>query len=563
MESEQKWLSLKLSSIRQSFDIAIFESVLIARLFLMCFVKNKKGLLNFNQNRSSMKQLIFLALLLGFSACQRTGPTTTQQLGEVHFEVSGSDEAKPVFKEGLMLLHSFEFKDAAEKFRKAQEIDPDFAMAYWGEAMTENHPLWREQEFDKAKEILDKLGATEEERRAKFKTDLEKDFHDAISTLYGEGTKKERDKAYSLFMKKLDDKYPDNHEVTAFYALSVLGAAEGKRDYETYGRAARIAQSVIDENPNHPGALHYLIHSYDDPENAPKALDAANSYSKVAPEANHALHMPSHIYVALGMWDEVISSNKAAFAASEKRKARKDLDNDALDYHSLKWLMYGHLQKKEFAKAKALVQDMEGYCYELDSHRAVSHNVMMKAAYFTETGDWDDELVLDTIDYSELPVQIFGAHSYMKGMLALHQNDMDGLQTIIDHLHENIKEASNEITSGTAAMCSGSYSRRRPVQSHVDRATVMEKELLALLNIRQGNIETAEILMKEALVLEESVTFSYGPPEIVKPSHELYGEFLIEQNRHEEAKAQFEKVLERAPKRLIALEAMQSIEKVI
>lgn len=510
---------------------------------------------------------LLLIIILSASIISCTDKNAKQddevQLGEIALEVSGNETATPYFEEGLLLLHSFEFKDAAEKFRTAQELDPTFGMAYWGEAMTENHPLWREQEYDKAKEILAKLGETKPEQRAKFETELEKDFFDAINTLYGEGTKKERDDAYSNFMKSLYEKYPDNHEVTAFYALSVLGGAEGKRDYDTYGRAARIAQGVIDENPNHPGALHYLIHSYDDPEHAPLALQAANSYSKIAPEANHALHMPSHIYVALGMWDEVIKSNIAAFSASEKRKARKDLDNDALDYHSLKWLMYGHLQKKEFSKAKTLVEDMEQYCYSLSSSRAVSHNVMMKAAYFTETGEWDDDLVLDTVDYSDLPIQIFGAHSYMKGMHALHHDDTESLETIIASLQDNIKEASNKIFTGNSVMCSGSYSRNRPTQVHVDRATVMKIELMALLEIKRGNIAQAESLMKEAMAKEESVTYSYGPPEIVKPSHELYGEFLLEQKRYSEAKVVFEKMLERAPKRLIPLECIRKIEEVV
>jgi len=510
-----------------------------------------------------MKYVLILACLLSVYSCNQDQSSDSIQLGELELKVSGSEEAQPIFKEGLMLLHSFEFKDAAEKFRHAQELDPNFAMAYWGEAMTENHPLWREQEYDNAIEILAKLGETRAEQRLKFKTELEKDFFDALTTLYGEGTKKERDKAYSRFMKKLNQKYPDNHEVTAFYALSVLGAAEGKRDYDTYGRAARIAQGVIDENPNHPGALHYLIHSYDDPEHAPLALNAANSYSQIAPEANHALHMPSHIYVALGMWDEVISSNIAAFSASEKRKAKKELDNDALDYHSMKWLMYGYLQQKEFDKARNLVQDMEQYCYALSSSRAVSHNVMMKAAYFTETGQWDDELVSDTIDYTELPIQIFGAHSYMKGMTALHNDDIASLKNIINQLHDNIKDASNKIIAGSAVMCSGSYSRNRPTQIHVDRATVMKLELMALLEIKVGNPTQAEVLMKDALALEESVTYSYGPPEIVKPSHELYGEFLLEQKRYAEAKVLFEKVLERAPKRLIALDAIKLIEQAL
>ena len=511
-----------------------------------------------------MRLLLLLIISTGFIiGCteMHVVPDDDTQLGEIALKVSGSDQAVPYFEEGLLLLHSFEFKDAAEKFRKAQELDSTFAMAYWGEAMTENHPLWREQEYDKAIGILAKLGETKEEQRASFKTPLEKDFYDAIATLYGEGSKSERDKAYAAFMDKLHKKYPDNHEITAFYALSLLGSAGGKRDYETYGKAARIAQSVIAENPNHPGALHYLIHSYDDPDHAPQALDAANSYAKVAPEANHALHMPSHIYVALGMWEEVISSNIAAFAASQKRKERKELDNDALDYHSLKWLMYGYLQTEEFDKARGLVKDMERYASENPTPKSLGHTVMMKAAYFTETEEWEDALIQDTLDFSDLPVQLYASHQFMLGRQAAHQKDMDQLNIHIQSMQQKIKDSSNELAAGESTMCSGSYSRRRPTKAHVDRATVMKKQLETLKALAGGNPTLAENLMKESMELEEKITYSYGPPEIIKPSPEFYAEWLEQQDRHAEAKRLYEKVLDRAPKRYIALQGMERVNK--
>lgn len=508
--------------------------------------------------------IFLLALGILFLGCQTSeSEPSDNKLGDISIDVTGDESAIPIFEEGLMLLHSFEFKDAADKFKEAQEIDPDFAMAYWGEAMTENHPLWREQEFDKANDILSRLGETPQEQRLKFKTDLEKDFFDAISMLYGEGTKAERDNAYSLKMSQLHKKYPDNHEISAFYALSVLGAVKGKRDYEAYGKAARIAQGIISENPNHPGALHYLIHSYDDPENAPKALEAANSYAKIAPEANHALHMPSHIYVAMGMWDDVISSNKAAVAASKKRKERKDLDNDAIDYHSLKWLMYAHMQRGQFDIAREFVAEMESYCLEDPSPRAKSHNVMMKAAYFTETGDWADPMVLDTVDYSTIPIQIFAAHSYLKGRYYLDKNDAKGLENVIDILEEKVKGTTKDLLIGNPVMCSGSYSRGRPTQLHVDRATVMLTELKAHQAIANNKIAQAENFMKEAIALENQTSYMYGPPDIVKPSNELYAEFLTEQGRLKEAKKYFQAVLERAPKRYIAVNGIKTVDDAI
>ncbi|MCF6223634.1 MAG: hypothetical protein L3J34_07890 [Flavobacteriaceae bacterium] len=153
-------------------------------------------------------------------------------------------------------------------------------------------------------------------------------------------------------MKKLNLKYPDNHEVKAFYALSLLGSVSDGRDDEIYGKGAKIAQGIIEENPNHPGALHYLIHSYDDPKHANLALDAAYSYAKVAPDASHALHMPSHIFVAMGMWDEVVKSNENSYQASVNRMERKKLDNDARGYHAFHWLEYGYLQQNRFEDAK-------------------------------------------------------------------------------------------------------------------------------------------------------------------------------------------------------------------
>jgi tetratricopeptide (TPR) repeat protein len=506
-----------------------------------------------------MKQLIMLTALMLIISCQEKAIDTSSKLGEINIEVSGNEKAVPLFEEGLMFLHSFEFDDAAEKFREAQAADPSFGMAYWGEAMTENHPLWREQEYETAKEILAKLGESEEERSAKFKTEIEKDLYAAIQVLYGEGTKKERDLAYSAFMKDLHEKYTDNQEISAFYALSLLGSVKGKRDYETYGMAAKIAQSVIEENPNHPGALHYLIHSYDDPEHAHLALDAANSYAQVAPEANHALHMPSHIYVAMGMWDEVIKSNKAAFDASVKRIERKKLEGKDFDYHSLKWLMYGHLQQGKFDKAKQLVLNMQGYCYKNPTPRAVSHNVMMKAAYFTETEEWDDPLLSDTIDYSDLPIQIKGAHTYLKARYALHVNDIKQFDSLLASLDEAIADTKKKVMAGESPMCSGSYSRRRPTQTQLDRTLVIKKELEALRALQENNVEKAEQLMAEATKLEEQTTYMYGPPDIVKPSHEMYAEWLESTGRLKESKEMFEKVLERAPKRLIPTSGIERI----
>ncbi len=487
---------------------------------------------------------------------------TAIKLGDISLDVTGKEIAQEAFKNGLLLMHSFEFKDAAKKFQEAQALDSTFAMAYWGEAMSHNHPLWREQDKEEALNILAKLGDTPELQKEKFVTPLEKDLCQAIHILYGKGTKKENDLAYSEFLADLHKKYPDNHEVASFYALSLLGAVKGGRDFEMYAKGAKIAQSIIDENPNHPGALHYLIHSYDDPDNAPKALDAATRYSKVAPDAAHALHMPSHIYVAMGMWDEVISSNIASWNASLNRKERLDLDNDALNYHAFKWQMYGHLQKGEFAKAKTLVEDMQSYCYAKPSSKAVAHLVMMKGAYFNETEDWNDPLFQDTVDYSTLAIQLLGAYSYTQARYAFAKKDHATITQLIDHLEEEIGLATNEALIGNPQMCSGgSYGKGRATQVHVNRAEVMKLEMEALRAILLNKPYEAEKFMIAAAELEDNTSYAYGPPEIVKPSHELYAEWLMEEGRYKDAEKQYKKVLNRAPKRLLVLEGLEEIAK--
>ncbi len=481
------------------------------------------------------------------------------ELGNISIDISGNEESVKHFEEGLLLMHSFEYEDAAEAFRDAQAADPNCFMAYWGEAMTHNHPLWRQLNNIKGKEVLEEVGATSEERLGRLPTEFERDLFQGAEILFGEGDKAEKDIGYRDHMEKLFKKYPDHHEIASLYALSILGAVKGGRDYNEYEKGARIAQGILDENPNHPGALHYLIHSYDDPNNAPKAMDAADSYSEVAPDAAHALHMPSHIYVSMGMWDRVVSSNTDSWNASVKRKERKDLDNDALGYHSFKWLMYGYLQKEKSDVARKMVMDMQKFCAELPSKRAKSHLVMMKGAYFTETDNWDDELVKDTFDYSDLNIQAYAVSIYNRCRFALSQGDEEFVRSQLKVLDESVYDAGNEaIAAAGAATCSGNYSRNLPNLNNVKRAKVISLELKAILALRSGNDIEAERLMKEAVATEDETNFMYGPPDVVKPSSEMYGDWLVEQGRMEEARVQYEKVLQRCPNRLLAVRGMEN-----
>ena len=298
-----------------------------------------------------MKKLVVLLAITAFWACKQN-PQPSDQLGEVRFEVSGNPDAKLAFEKGLLLLHSFEYSDAREAFQEARELDPEMPMAYWGEAMTHNHPLWSEQDYDDATEVLAQLDQFDYQGKSSA---LEQDLIEGVKILYQPKTEKpDRDVAYSLHMEGLHQKYPKSQEVAAFYALSLLATAVADRDVSVFEKGGKIVEGILAENPNHPGALHYMIHSYDDPGHASLALNAARSYSQVAPDASHALHMPSHIFVAMGMWDDVIASNIDSYQASLNRMEAKDLSNNARGYHAFHWLQYGYLQTTQNKKAEEM-----------------------------------------------------------------------------------------------------------------------------------------------------------------------------------------------------------------
>jgi len=237
-------------------------------------------------------------------------------LSPVRFPNSGSPAAQPSFLRGVTALHNFQYEDAVEAFREAQGIDRDFAMAYWGEAMAYNQTLWLNQDADMARRILLRLAPTPEARATKAKTDREKAYLRAVEILFGSGDRAERDRAYAAEMGKLARSYPEDLEALSFFALALMGRMarspalfrEGGDDQHQHAlvgseiqkEAAAILKKVLAQNPDHPGALHYLIHDYDDPDHARLALPAARAYAKVAPESSHALHMPAHIFLQLG-----------------------------------------------------------------------------------------------------------------------------------------------------------------------------------------------------------------------------------------------------------------------
>ncbi|WP_298239258.1 hypothetical protein [uncultured Algibacter sp.] len=502
-----------------------------------------------------MKQITLLLLMVFICSCKNKA-VKTDYLGIIDFEVTGTKDAIPKFEKGLLLLHSFEYQDAREAFLEAQKLDPNMAMAYWGEAMTYNHSLWRDQDFDNAIETVQKIKKLRE--KVEFTT-VEEGLLDGVEILYKEKTlKKERDQAYMKHMQELFKKFPENNEIAAFYSLSLLGSvAEGRND-SIYGEGAVIANKILQSNRKHPGALHYLIHSYDDPKHAHLALDAADAYAKVAPDASHALHMPSHIYVALGMWDKVVASNIDSYGASVARMKNKELDNNARGYHAYHWLEYGYLQKGQVAEAEKMVWDMEKYCKEDPSRRARVHLLFLKGTFLAEADLWNHPISNIEIDVSDANIAIKSQNYFIEGRIAFENNNAEVLGKIIESMESDIKSESllvDNVSSGFSVCASGN--RELPNRTDISESIVMKTQLMALRARLENNIIETEKFLKKSVFLQDQLAYSYGPPFIQKPTKEMYAEFLMDQNRLEESIVLFKQALEKGTKRLTALNGLE------
>ena len=506
--------------------------------------------------------LLTVIFLLNIYACKEKPEGLTVQLGELNFEPTGKAEAQPSFHKGLLLLHSFEYADAADAFREARTIDPDFVMAYWGEAMTCNHPLWQEQDLNKGNEILTALAPTAEERKARAKSELESDFIHGVNILYGPGDKSTRDSLYAGYMETLYQKYPGNDEVAAFYSLALNGWATTEKNKEVFERAADIANEVINRNPKHPGALHYLIHAYDDPDHATLALQTADEYAQVAPDAGHALHMPTHTYVALGLWDKVVSSNIESWQAEKTRKEKKQLDNNALGYHAYFWLQYGYLQLGQLETALAMIDTMKTYCDTLASPRARTHLIYMKAAYLAETGDYHHQVSSIEVDSKDLNIVTRAKDYYSKGMNAWQSKDKSALDKIIKQLADE-RVIEDLKSSGTGLRMCGNINFNMATNKDLQEAEVMELELRAMRAILDNDSRQVESYLKQAVALQDIAGYAYGPPSIVKPSYELYGEWLLERQRPKDALDQFERSLKVAPNKRLSVIGKGVSEKAI
>jgi hypothetical protein len=272
-------------------------------------------------------------------------------LGKISFPNSGAPAAQADFIRGVLWLHSFGYEEAIDAFRAAQKIDPGFAMAYWGEAMAFNQPLWFHEDVAAGQAALAKLGATAQARAARAKTPREQAYLGAVDALFASGAKNTRDRAYADRMAALAKQFPEDDEAQAFYALALLATLpRGDQALPLRKQAGAIVEAVFAHNPQHPGAPHYILHAYDDASLASRALPAARAYARIAPASSHALHMPSHAFLQLGYWAEAAASDQASWDASVAWAASRSLSVAMRDFHRLTWLQYEWTQQGRFTK---------------------------------------------------------------------------------------------------------------------------------------------------------------------------------------------------------------------
>ncbi len=472
------------------------------------------------------------------------------QLGRITFPNSGAPQAQEPFLKGLAALHSFWYEEALEYFQAAAKADPDFALAYWGEALTYTHPLWAQQEVEPARQALAKIKDTSK------LPPRERDFIAAVRTLYGTGDKLQRDLAYAAAMEKMYRAYPDDLESAAFYSLALLGTVRpGDKGFQRQMKAGAIALEVYQKNPQHPGAAHYVIHSFDDPEHAILALPAARLYASIAPAAHHAQHMPAHIFLQLGMWPEAAKSNETAWRVSDEWVKRKNLPLSLRDYHSNHWLTYIYAQQGRYTQAEELVNRLRQTRQQHGAANVRFYDDTL-ALFIVESERWE----LANKLFAKEPTTITpaaGEHAGHHGAAApVNPSSMPPQRrgVSVPLFVRALAAASTGAPEAEKLLTEMRAQRQQSNDAYSAKSLeIRELEVAALLSASRKNFDEAITALNRATTLEEELSPPSGPPSLLKPSHELFGEILLRAGKPKEAARAFATALARQPNRARSL----------
>ena len=492
------------------------------------------------------------ALLARGPAAAQGATLTAPGLGTLTMATSArSDSARRAFLRGVLLLHLFEYPRAEAAFRAAETAEPGFAMAYWGEAMTHTHPVWNQQDVAAGRTALARLAPTAAARAAKAPTPREKAYLAAVEILYGKGPKAHRDTLYSEAMGRLARAYPGDDQSHLFYALSLLGLSQGVRVVPTYLRAAAIAESALAREPHNPGAAHYLIHAVDDPEHAARGLAAARALLAEATDAGHGEHMASHIFMALGLWDDVVAANETAIRVVDEQAAAAGRP-PAVCGHYPSWLEYGYLEQGRIGKAREVLRG----CYQralgaarrsgsTDPDRStIGSFTMMRARFLVDVGDAGDEAAAWRVDPGQDPFSAL-TDAFVTGLEAARSGNaaaLHGARAAYDSLAQRL--AARAAAEGWPYPGAAEFGKR---------VRTLGLELRGLERRAAGDAAGAVADLERATVTEDSMAFAFGPPFVDQPAHELIGEALLAAHRPSRAAEEFGRALRHAPGRTRSL----------
>jgi len=487
------------------------------------------------------RAVVLLLAASALTAQEHEHGAASEKLGTVRFAVSCNAGAQTQFVRGVTLLHSFQFSQAIDGFGAALKSDSSCAMAYWGIALSDwSNPF--AAGLKAPAQLQAGAAAAERGQATPAKTERERAYIAAVAKLYADfakTTQRARLLAYRDAMAGLAAQYPEDHEAAIFYALA-LAASEEPTDktYASRLKAGAILEALFVKEPEHPGLAHYIIHTYDVPPLAARALGAAQRYSTIAPDAPHALHMPSHTFTRVGDWQESIDSNRAASVA-----ARRDQQTGE-ELHALDYAAYAYLQTAQDRAVERLVESLPEVRSRFDPKIVVSGAAPPSAGYFAlaaiparyalERQDWKAAAQLEV---RETPFPYTEAMTHFaRGLAAARLGDVAsarGSRAALAKIHEQLLQSTEGYWAG---------------QVEVQRRAVSAWAALA-----EGNTDEALREMKSAAELEDGSEKSAVTPGPLAPSRELLGEMLLQLNQPAQALEQFEATLKREPRRFRAL----------
>ncbi len=475
----------------------------------------------------------------------------SEGVGRAHMETSCAPAVQAGFDRALVLLHNFWYPRALTQFQEIQQADSECAMAYWGAAMTYNHPFWDAPsgEDEAAAWAYVQKGLT-----AKSQNDREHMYLLAAAALFkdaGAGTKQSRDDAYREQMAATHAKYPDD-ETTLFYGLSILGTIrEGTKGFEMQGRAIDLFESVYAHNTQHPGVLHYLIHAYDDPVHAEAGLAVARAYATTAAAVPHAHHMPSHIFTRLGYWDEAAASNEHAWQISNDDVKEAGEPGERRDFHALNYLSYNYLQLGRYKDAKRTVDVFAAQYAAITNRKTAPDSQDLQARHVRGRtifalpdrvlyGYFDTlaRFIVESESWSDVPNLPVIAPSSDFVVMKLHLEAMAAAKA---------KDAATAKAKAVEMMARARVPGQHPFVLQI--LTMQAREAAAAAALAAGDATGAVTEMEAAVAIDDSIDSLSQPPYPIIPAHELYGSMLMAMGRPAEARKHFEETLRRTPSR--------------